>query len=467
MFIRDKSTEYFNNSGLLTDIAAVLFFMFILLKPYYLKPSGSVGFADICLAGAGMFLMLREFICFCKCRNSLSIGEKVNSNYRMLMFQRGYGKRNTQSGESASGRGLLYSDDICLYLFIIAAVIINAVHEHLYPQGNFKLYSLFWVYNCLAIWTCRKLAGCELVPKNGMNKSVVSIKKIVIRLLEFDIIMQLIILISGHGRIFTEYWGAIRYMGSFNDPNQLAFFMLMSILLVFELSADPDVYDSAKILHSSKKEAVFSFIKEYLPELVTVAIALFIIIMSKSTGIMLGVAVFAFLLWICSLSELTVKEIVSGRTVLIFAAVVGISVALLLWYIWPSADFNVQELEYNTLTRIQEKLWKLSQGGAGGFLLDRGADKIAAFPQYMLFGAGEGAFERFQLPGRGINELHCSLLSILFCYGIIPTLLMLIWCGKCLRNKNRWQLCALMALIAESFTLINYRQPMFWFLFVL
>ena len=466
MFIRDKSTEYFNNSGLLTDIAAVLFFMFILLKPYYLKPSGSVGIADICLAGAGMFLMFREFIGFCKCRNSLSIDENVNSNYRMLMFQRGYGKRNTEASGVIYGNGVLYRDDICMYLFIIAALIINAVHEHLYPQGNFSMYSSFWVYNCLAVWTCRKLSGCELVPKNGMNKSAVSVKKIVIRLLEFDIIMQLIILISGHGRIFTEYWGAIRYMGSFNDPNQLAFFMLMSILLVFELSADPDVYDAAKTC-SSKKNVVISYIKAYLPEFITVTIALFIIIMSKSTGIMLGVAVFVFLLWLCSLRELTVKKIVSGRTVLIFAAVVGMIGALLLWYIWPSADFNVQELEYNTLTRIQEKLWKLSQGGAGGFLLDRGADKIAAFPQYMLFGAGEGAFERFQLPGREINELHCSLLSILFCYGVVPTLLMLTWCVKCLRNKNRWQLCALIALIAESFTLINYRQPMFWFLFVL
>ncbi|MDO5776280.1 MAG: hypothetical protein Q4P22_06635, partial [Eubacteriales bacterium] len=199
-----------------------------------------------------------------------------------------------------SGKGLLYRDDICLYLFIIAALIINAVHEHLYPQGNFRMYSLFWVYNCLAVWTCRKLSGCELVPKNGMNKSAVSIKKIVIRLLEFDIIMQLIILISGHGRIFTEYWGAIRYMGSFNDPNQLAFFMLMSILLVFELSTDKGVYATARTC-SSKKNVLLSFIKVYLPELITIPIALFIIVMSKSTGIMLGVAVFVFLLWLCSL----------------------------------------------------------------------------------------------------------------------------------------------------------------------
>ena len=466
MFIKDKSTEYVDDSGLLTDIAAVLFFMFIILKPYYLKPSGSVRIADICLAGAGMFLMLRELIHFCKCRKSLSSDKNANRHAHMLILKRGYCKKSIRAGELISGKGLLYREDTCQYLFISAAVIINAVHEYMYPQGNFRLYSLFWIYNCLAVWTCRKLSECELVPDNGMNKSAVSIKKILMRLLEFDIMMQLIIFISGHGGRFTEYWGATRYMGSFNDPNQLAFFMLISILLIFDISADKGVHAEARNCRG-KKGTLPNFIKVHLPELITALIALFIIVMSKSTGVMLGASVFVFLLLLCSLRELTVKKMLSVQTALIFTAVVGMVGVLMFWHIWPSADFNVQELEYNTLTRIQEKLWKLSNGGAGGFLLDRGADKIAAFPQYMLFGAGEGAFERFQLPGGGINELHCSLLSILFCYGIIPTVLMLIWCTKCLRGKNRWQLCALMALMAESFTLINYRQPMFWFLFVL
>ena len=39
---------------------------------------------------------------------------------------------------------------------------------------------------------------------------------------------------------------------------------------------------------------------------------------------------------------------------------------LFLWWIWPAADFDVKTVDYNMLTRIQEKIWKVAVGTFSG-----------------------------------------------------------------------------------------------------
>ena len=38
--------------------------------------------------------------------------------------------------------------------------------------------------------------------------------------------VQLLMYLSGHGRIFREYWGAIRHQGTFNDPEPTGIFLV-------------------------------------------------------------------------------------------------------------------------------------------------------------------------------------------------------------------------------------------------
>ena len=54
-----------------------------------------------------------------------------------------------------------------------------------------------------------------------------------------------------------------------------------------------------------------------------------------------------------------------------------------------------------------------------------------------MYGAGEGGFERFALAGQ-VHEIHSSLFSVWFCYGIIPTILLLTWLGQkmCIRDSS-------------------------------
>jgi len=58
------------------------------------------------------------------------------------------------------------------------------------------------------------------------------------------------------------------------------------------------------------------------------------------------------------------------------------------------------------------------------FFEERGYDRIAAYPEYWMFGAGEGGYRRFiETSAIGAHELHSSMATLFFCYGIIGTLL--------------------------------------------
>ena len=428
-------------------------------------------------------------------------------------------------------KALLYRQDIPLYLFLVCVAVINGVYAYKLGSNEYIKYTLYWAYNILAIWTYRKLSEREAVivlrtshctavagteteteTRTSVNTgidvniskkisekadqktgTIISFGQLVCLALEADIFIQFVIMLGGYGRIFTEYWdeGAIRYMGTFNDPNQLAFFMFVSLLLIFSIKAgncaeyciwadmcislcrkntndagilnSADTVDKANKTNTANTSAISRIAtKAHLPLAFTAAI--FIIIRTKSTGIMLGLVIFAGLLVCCALFNLFRRGSISRRQLIfIIAAVIAAGTAFL-YFIMPPADFNVQTAEYNLFTRIQEKLWKLSDGGIIGFFIDRGADRIVTFPKFMLFGAGEGDFARFVTLDGKVNELHSSLLSILFCYGMVPTAFICKWCIDALKRKNMWQLCAAAALIIESLTLINYRQPLFWFL---
>lgn len=371
--------------------AEVFFLLFVLLKQFYIFPSGGMGIADACLL-VSFFLLL--FDCLKDRKNS---------------FQ--------------------FQEDRLLYVFLFFVIAINTCYGILLKKVEFFRYSAFWVYNVGAIWVFRSLTCWRgqrfLFLLNCAAKG--------------NILLQLLIYVSGHGRIFYEYWGAVRYQGTFNDPNQLAVFLFMMILLQY--------------LYSSQYRDR-TFLLFYI-------LAMPVIVASKSTGVLLGIFVFTILAAV-HISYRVACRHRSARKIWLFGVLGGIlAMALFLWWIWPSAEFDVKTMDYNMLTRIQEKLWKIAHGGLAGLLLDRGMDKLLLYPHYLLYGAGEGGFDRFILASQS-NEIHCCLFSILFCYGIIPTVILLVWLVQNLRYTTAPMKCAVAALLLESFFLINYRQPLFW-----
>ena len=373
--------------------AAVLFFLlFIFLKQFYLFPSGGMEAADVCLF-ASFFMLL----CDCMRRRP----------ERLLQLK-------TES---------------LFYVFLASVLMINAYYGIRLGRGEFFKYTCFWIFNACAIWSF-----CYLTEYGG-KAFLTGINRVV----KVNIGVQLLIYLSGHGRIFREYWGAVRYQGTFNDPNQLAFFLFMMILLLY-------LY---RCRFGDRSFPVFYVL--VLP----------VIAASKSTGILLGVFVFTILAVLYELYQIGCKKGVSVK-VWILGICMGVLIfGLFLWWIWPAADFDVKTVDYNMLTRIQEKIWKVAHGGLLGLFLDRGMEKLVLYPQYLLYGAGEGGFDRFTLASQ-VNEIHCCLFSVMFCYGLIPTSCLLVWLGRKLRRIDAAMTSAVIGLLAESFFLVNYRQQMFW-----
>jgi hypothetical protein len=94
-------------------------------------------------------------------------------------------------------------------------------------------------------------------------------------------------------------------------------------------------------------------------------------------------------------------------------------------------------LEQEKVTRVAtrfEQVGKDSDDNAAG----RGYDRIWLFPQYVMVGAGEGAYRRFT-EGHDNMEIHSSWGTLLFSYGIVGTIafMALLWA---IFRRAAWQL---------------------------
>lgn len=401
----------------LYGISTSLFYLFLLLNPFSFFPSGSVGVADI-------FLML-SFL-------------------------------TTLYGKKKSGQGIrLFREDIPFYLFLGFVVLINGYWYVHYGNREFLRYFMYWVYSAAAIWTFRVLYSHVFMRGMVLACGV-------------NVLVQMAVLFSGHGRYFHETWGGSRFMGTFNDPNQFAFFIFTMFLVLFMAYRQRNENGAGETRQQILMRVLFYLVS---------GLSLFLIVRSKSTGMFLGLLVFFFvLLWQWFWDRMRS----SGRRLAWQLGGIGLAVAvcILLWQLWPSADFDISQTDYSLISRIQQKIWKFSNGNLADLLYDRSAERLVLEPQYLLFGAGEGYFERFipwgfearLSPGVfhvfHVNEIHSSFFDVWFSYGLIPMLLLTYWIMKHAVRCSRRQKAAVIALLAESFTLMNLRQPLFWFILV-
>ena len=109
----------------------------------------------------------------------------------------------------------------------------------------------------------------------------------------------------------------------------------------------------------------------------------------------------------------------------------------------------------------------VNSGGLRNLFIERCWDRLIDYPEKLLYGAGEGYYSRFPSALFTNNEIHSSIFGPLFYYGIIPCSIWFLWTAKQLKNIKPELWCAIIALIIESITLVNNRQPFFWMIFVL
>ena len=100
-----------------------------------------------------------------------------------------------------------------------------------------------------------------------------------------------------------------------------------------------------------------------------------------------------------------------------------------------------------------------------GFIQERGYDRIGEYPEYWIMGAGEGAYDRFrEISAIGAHELHSSMATLFFCYGIVGVLLFLMYLWGTMSGSGIRAWVILGAALAYGMTHQGLRFRLLWLL---
>lgn len=369
-----------------------LLYCYLLLKPFYFFDSGTIQVCDVLL----IIAFVLRFLDLLKNRKS----EKWFKKNKLYL------------------------------LFLLFVIAINTFWFFMTNDYRMMLCTSFYIFNLFVIILFSDKVYDLKFLKNMRNCLFV------------DLVGQLFFFITGVGKY--EYVVS-RYKGTFNDPNQFAFFCLTSFFLIYLINNKKEIKNNKLVL--------FSY-----------AIAVFLIFESASTGMLLGLAIFTlfFILYkLFSFLKRRASKKALQRGVVIASAIIIIVAILCMTGIIDVSGIMDSISHSDIFERLIGKIniGESSQNGSG-LLYDRGYDKIIKHPVYILFGAGEGGFDRF--PDCVNNEIHGTLPGLLFYYGIIPTIFLTVWIYRNIKHIPKELYGLYLALFIESFTLLNQRQAFFW-----
>ncbi len=152
------------------------------------------------------------------------------------------------------------------------------------------------------------------------------------------------------------------------------------------------------------------------------------------------------------------------------ASICGLSVVLLIskvrTIVLAGIVFSVLIFTNNPFSRAIERAQsRIENDESYGFFEERGYDRILAFPQYWVLGAGEGDYRRFKDTSViGAHELHSSMATLFFCYGIVGVTLfgVFLWGTMAGAEMRAWLIVG--AAFAYGMTHQGLRFRMLWLL---
>lgn len=285
-------------------------------------------------------------------------------------------------------------------------IIINFINYLHYPDFRFILSSLIYPFNIFVfIFTVKVMeqSGTKIIP-------------VLSYLLFLTALFQLFYAVT----VPQEYW---REIGTFRNPNQLAYWSLLTASIV------------AVIKYNNKLTVV---------DLVTIAVCGFLQMLALSKA---GIITFSLFLAVLFFSPSLGTE----KRSLISA---GILLFLILGIFEGADTLNKGKHIEDTISRIQNIGMEPDDSLEG-----RGYDRIWENPIYVVFGAGEGAYARFS---EAAKELHSGLATILFSYGIAGVVLFGAFLLAIFRKSPPFFLALFIPILMFGIPGQNFRFTHFW-----
>ncbi len=277
---------------------------------------------------------------------------------------------------------------------------------------GFLASSLFYIFNvslAISVYNLHTKLGDRL--RRWMFYAIIS-----------SILLQSLLLLTQPGTTF-------RATGQFNNPNQLAYYGLLSACLI------------TFIVLKSNVSTIWAFLG------LIGASWLVLSSLSKAAIVALGVLVPGLIL----LASTRAGRGLRGISVLICGGLMVLTTR------YAASDQSPD----SELFRRLEQRFGIRQSDDS--LAGRGYDRIWENPQNWLFGAGEGGYERF---GTGI-ELHSTLGTIQFAYGAVGSLLFLTLLVMAVRRTGWAGILVLAPLMLFGLTHNGTRNTLLWVILAL
>jgi hypothetical protein len=252
-----------------------------------------------------------------------------------------------------------------------------------------------------------------------------------IRSLRFALLLALIVevvaVIAISSEVAPHEPGFYRSIGTFQDPNQLAYWAILTL---------------CSLLVLKPQEGLGGI------EIAGMAATIYLVLSSLSRSGTLGLVI----VLLVALSRLRVRAL--WLAILACAAVPAI---VLSWSYMRDLDAYVNE---GAPAQIAARL---GEDDRDDNIAGRGYERLWRFPEYIILGAGEGAYWRFR---GGIayeqTEFHSSLGNILFSYGIVGFSLFCCFMWEVFRGSPWQHRAYLLGPLAWGIFNYGFRFSTFW-----
>jgi len=291
-----------------------------------------------------------------------------------------------------------------ILLFVAYAICVNFAWYLIVLDSSYMMSTVYWIFNLLFFLLMMNLNQVQI---NFFYEKLLF-------LIPFSYIVEIIIWASNLGRYDFEP----RYNGLFNDPNQMAFWVLSSCAIYLYISGN-----------GFKKITIYF-------------LALFLILLTMSRSASVGFLMLTLGLIFSQKGDLNKRIFVFIGTLVFFGS--------LSYFLYNLGFFDSIALRF--IEGLDQRDSQVEGRGLFSFL---------DYPQYLIFGAGQGAHWLYNPTG---NEIHSTWLGILFYYGIIGISLFLIFLYRIFKKLSLSNKMILLGPMLYGFTTYSARTIIFWFL---
>ncbi len=288
-----------------------------------------------------------------------------------------------------------------LSLFAFYTLAVNSVWVVFHLEYDALMYSVFYIFNLCLFYVILKL--------------YTAYRHYFISVLMYAVIASVLLQLILSFLPFSNFEG--RRSLFFNNPNQLGYYGLLCATIYF-------------ICQNAVKT-------NYYVQIVFIGSVAYLVALSLSKAAMIS---FLFLILI---------RFITKPIYLLPAAVI------LLFSLYFESELGLDKLTDSVTSRL-ENIGEQSDDSMAG----RGYSRIWEYPEYLIFGAGEGGLQRFGAS----YEIHSTIGTIIFSYGIVGLWLFCLFLYKIYKMVGISQMYYLIPILLYGLTHQGLRFTFLWVL---